>query len=294
MNILPLVIAFLIIFSYMTTTFLQEVNSFHLIERTMRGYQHTEKAIRNALVKKRYHKIKETPSLPKGKKIAEKPSQAFPSKRLGSPPLETSKFYLRALCASGIELTTHPLYEPLAELLRDLYKRPLFSKDLSLKNLEYRLIRALCDKALKHPDTDNFSDLYPDDPSLHELYYKMLKGTNYYTKDKGIAPLAHFLSLEKNPKGAFLSFASSPVLKALFGEDVATEIVNKEKSQWAETGKNTCFTKQDLETLLLKDPKKASLLSTLDPYLNYSKQQVARTSLAKRDSQTNIGIEKQL
>jgi hypothetical protein len=44
----------------------------------------------------------------------------------------------------------------------------------------------------------------------------------------------------------------------------------------------------------MKNPTKASLLTTLDSYLNYSKQPILRKQVAKRDKKTGILVEKEI
>lgn len=295
MNVLPLVFSFLIIFSCLCYTFLKEVKSFQLIELTLEGYNHTEKAIRNALIKRSYDKIKEDmpPGTPKSEQ-APKKSYTCVSRREYVPPLETSKFYLKALSKAGVELSQHPLYEPLAELLRLLYKKTLFDKYPKSNKIEYRLVDALIKKMQKFPSAAQLSYLYPDDPELQKIFYKMLKGTNRYTDEAGIPPLSHFLSLENGDKAAHLGYASLPVLKALFGMQIASEILRIEEENRNSSQKQYALSKEELESLCLKDPIRSSLLTALQPYINYSKQVAKKKSLAKRDQRTGIGIEKEL
>ncbi len=294
MNILPLVFSFLIIFSCLCFTFLKEVNSLTLIELTLEGYNHTEKAIKNALVKKAYHKIKEDLPLGSSNGATQKTGRLFHSKRVQFPPQETSKFYLRALAKSEMPLSEHPLYEPLSELLRCLSQKTVFDKYPDKKDIEYKLIEALVKKAQKFPSAKELSYLYPEDPELQKIYYKIVKGTNSYTQEAGIPPLAHFLSLENSDKAAFLSLASPLVLKAFFGTEGAEKILSTEKIHFETDQKYYFFSKEDLETLLMKEIGSSGVLSSIQPYLNYSKQNSKQKSIAKQDKLTGISIEKQL
>lgn len=294
MNILPLIFALLIIFSCLCTTFLKEVKSLHLIEITLEGYNQAEKEIRNAIIKRSYEKIKGDPSSESAKKEGTKRLKTFHSKRSHFPPLETSKFYLKALAKTEIELSQHPLYEPLAQLLRLLYQKNVFNHYPNIKGPEYKLIEALVKKAQKFPSAKDLSYLHPDDSELQKIYYKMLKGTNLYTEEVGIPPLAHFISLEKTDKVIHLKWASPPILKALFTEPLAQHILQREAEHWKTSQKHYSLSKEDLATLFMQEPGQSAIFTALQPYLSDSLQSAKKKSLAKRDKKTDICIEKEL
>ncbi len=293
MNILPLIFSFLIIFSCIAFTFLREVKSFSLIETTLNGYNRAERAVSNAISSKAYRKIKAEPI---GKKEGEK-SQTPKEKEYFSyrslfPAFENSKFNLEPLIKQEGELRIHPLYEPLAEFLRILYRKNLFAKEKKSEKLEYHLIAEMIKKARKLGEVQSLAELYPEDPVLKGIYYKMLKGTNQYDRDRGIPPLGEFLSIRKGGKAVSLSFASPLLLEAFFGLEISSEILKVEREKWENSNKYYFFSKENLESLLMKNPTKAPLLHTFDPYLDYSKQFDKRTQLGGRDKITGIAVEK--
>jgi hypothetical protein len=208
--------------------------------------------------------------------------------------LESSKFYLKPLAKDDTEFKTHPLYEPLANLLRILYQKNLFSKPNTPGRVEYLLLDAIVKKIRKYPDAELLSDLCPDDPRLKAIYYKMLKGTNQYSPEKGIPPFSDFFSMEKSGKSISLSFASPPLLEALFGQEIALEILSNERKNSESSNKYYYISKEDLQNLLFKNPSTASLLPAIEPYLDHSKQLKPRNSLHGRDQITGIGLEKSL
>lgn len=263
------------------------VTQAHVIAVAAKGYERTENVIQNALVERSYGKLKKrVPAALKDKGPSQKQKPPR-SKRESFPPLENAKFYLRALCTQDSQ--EHPLYESLTELLRTLYGRTLFSKK---EGIEHTMAKALLLSAKQNPSATELTAIYPQDKALQELYYKMLRGTTYYDLEKkeGIPPLSHFFSLQPSTKVAFLSFASRPVLSALFGEKTTLSICNLEKQR---EYSSPC-SKGDLSSLPLSSPSDARQLALVEPYLNYSKQHDARQSIAKRHERTGIQIEKLL
>lgn len=291
MNILPFVFAFLLTFSCLTFSFVRERNSIQLIEFALQGYLHTEKATRNGVIKHAFDKIKgEELFCPVTKT---KPSSFFVSKRSHFPPLETTKFYLRAFL-KGPETSKHPLYEPLASLLRELYQETLFIPEKAPQGVEYLLVESMIQTLKTTPSVHHLSDLWPRESSLHTLYYHMLRGTNRYSKQEGIPPLHHFLSLDKSDKGFHVNLASEAVLKACVGSVVQQEILKQEQQQSESTQKQYSFSKQEFQKLSLLHPKEQMALEKIEPFISYAKRSGKKESLLRRDAKTKIGIEKEL
>lgn len=288
MNILPFVFTFLLIFASLSITFFKEVKSCTLTESTLEGYSRTKRVVSNTLIKKAYQKIKSDPAV---KKEAAKTRKAhYVSKRSFFPPLDNAKFNLAALVKEPTDAKLHPLYEVLARLLRILYQERVFSKEKEEK-IEYRLMDVILKKARQISDVESLSELYPDDPMLKRIYYKLLRGTNQYSRTEGIAPLSDFVKFDTEAKAASLAFASPVLLEALFDADAAVKIVEEERKQWDETQKYYFFSKEDLQKLLMLDPVKAGKFTVLDTHLDYSKNMIARERLGGRDKKTGIGVQ---
>lgn len=290
MNILPLVFTFLIIFALIAVTFLKEVKSFSLIETAIHGYNRTERMLSNRTARKEYGKIRVDSGADKPKK--EKVLKKYSSMRSLFPPLENSKFNLRPLIKQEGTLKLHPLYEPLASLLRVLYEEKLFKKS---EGVEYKLLDEILKKAQKFPDTKVLAELYPEDPALRKIFYKMLKGTNQYSRKKGIAPLGSFLFLGKEDKALFLSFSSPEILEALFEKEISLEILKSERAKWEESKNYYYFSKEDFQNIIMnKALAKSTFFTSLEPFIDYSKQFMPRDLIAGRDQITGIAVEKLL
>lgn len=294
MNILPLVFTVLIIFSCIAFTFLKEVKSFSLIETAIHGYNRTERVLFNKISQKAYQKVKKEKeaSTATGKKTEKK--RDYIALRSLFPPLENSKFNLNPLLKEQGPLKLHPLYEPLANLLRLHYEKQVFKKEAKAEKLEYRLIDELVKKAQKFPDAENLAELHPDDPALRKIFYKMLKGTNKNSKDEGITPLGNILSLSKGDKAVFLCFASPTILEAFLGKEISLEIQKMEEAKSGELNKHYYVSKEDFQSIITKHPSLSPFLGPLEPFLDYSKQLTLRTQIGGRDRKTGIAVEKKL
>ena len=294
MNILPLIFTFLIIFSCIAFTFLREIKSFHLAETTFESFKVIERKMNNFIVKKAYQKVKGDPTDKKEKPKAQGQEKTYLSKRCFFPPLENSKFNLGPLVKQEGEFKSHPLFELSAEILRLLYKEKIFDRAPHSKNIEYHLLEAIVTKARKNPECEDLSELLPDDLALHSIYYKMLKGTNRYTRKEGIPPLKDFLALRKEGAAICLCFASPALLQALFGEGIATHILEEEQKKWAELSQYHYFSKENLQELLSKDPSLGSKYSRLESYVDYSKQIKKRKEIGCKDQKTGLSIKKSI
>lgn len=293
MNILPLVVAFLLVFALTATTFMKEIQTIFLLEKTVEGFHRTERIVHNNIVRKSYANISGDSLTPNEHSSSPKTEKTYLSKRKACPPSDSSKFNLRPLIEYPKELKSHPLYEPLATFLRLLYRENVFKK-FKIKEIEYRLIHAWVEKAQKQPEIKEIAELYPEDPHLAKVFYKMLKGTNQYGSEGGIPPLKHFICFREEKTAAYLSFASHYLLEALFGKEAAELILQEEYKGWLKSNKYTFFSKEEMQKMVLSHPKLASIFPSLEPYLNYSKRPMPRNQIGGRDKKTGIGIEKSL
>ncbi len=296
MNILPLIFAFLIIFSCFAATFLKEVKSFLLAETVTDSYDRVERNLKNFIVRKAYHKLKgETVSSNKAPNPTQpKKMKTYTSYRSLFPPQELSKFNLAPLAAYSGEFKLHPLYQPLAELLRILYGENLF-KQGKMEKIEYQILDAMLVKAGKNPEAESLTELNPDDPVVKKIYYTMLKGTNQYAiHEKGIPPLEDFLCIRKESPAISFSFASGALLEALFGRETSSYIFGEEKKKAEESNNYYYLPKEELQALLMKNPAQFSQFSPLEPYIDYSKQFKPRTERGGKDEKTGLSVKKSI
>ena len=306
MNLLPMIFAFMVIFGVLALTFIRETKSFHILESSFEGQHRTERRVNNTIVSKAYRKIKSEGTIPSQKQPSLPTKKGvFESRRQFFPPFENSKFNLAKLFESDEDLRRHPLYEPMATLLRLLYEKPLFSK-LSRPGIEYQILDALLNKAktLKSQGadpvpgqakiTEDLSELGPDDPALRPIYYKLLKGTNQYSEKGGYPPLGDYFCIDKGKLPISLSFASPQLLEALFGKEIKAFILDKEEMEWAKEHKYVYFSKEDLQTLLNQYPVKAQGFTLIEPFIDTSKQFAPRSECGGKDQITGLTVRKKL
>ncbi len=291
MNILPLIFAFLFVFSFFAFNFLKEQKSFILTETVFDSYNRVESNLQNKTIRKAYSKFTTEPTPAKTTNPTTKQTtKNFVSYRTFFPPLETSKFNLTPLIKDAAEFKLHSLYEPLANLFRILYGKNLYKTE----NIEYRILDAMLTKARKNPELENLADIHLDDPEIKKIYYKMLKGTNQYEVGKaGIPPLGDFLAIGKENIAISFSFASAALLEAVLGKEITTHIFLEEEKKRTELNKHCYFSKEQLQALVTKNPAQFSNFSSIEPYIDYSKQFKSRKERGGKDEKTGLAIKKQ-
>jgi hypothetical protein len=288
MNILPFIFAFLFVFSFFAFNFLKEKKSFVLTETVLDSHNRVESNLQNKIVSKAYAKLTAEPK--PTNPTAKQTPKSFVSYRTLFPPMETSKFNLTPLIKDTTEFKLHPLYEPLANLFRVLYGKTLYKTE----NIEYRILDALLTKARKNPELENIADIDLDDPTIKNIFYKMLKGTNQYEVGKeGIPPLEDFLAIGEENTAISFSFASAALLEALFGEKITAHIFLEEEKKRKELNKYYYFSKEELQALATKNPAQFSNFSSIEPYINYSKKVKSRKEKGGKDDKTGLAIKKQ-
>ncbi len=301
MNILPLIIGFIAIFSCLSFTFLKEAQILSIAEWSFNSSAAIENELQKTLARRHYMqtaRVRNRPSTVSSQSDQKKPRRYF-SRRAINPPIEYAKLNLSPMLDEDtVDVRQHPIYQIAAELIRTLYeKTSLIAKDAE-KGWENALLDAMIQKGKKIKERSHLSELFPDDPKLHAIYYKMLKGTNQYDleKNKGIAQLADFLSVEpeKKENTIYFCFASVPLLKALFNPKIADAILTEEKNKWEETGKYHFSSKQELQDMLLKDATLANALAPLEPYLNFQQQIPRKKQIAGQDQQTGLVIKREI
>jgi hypothetical protein len=302
MNILPMVFAFILIFSFLTLGFIREHKDCVVSEMSINSFRKTSRVVQNAVIKKQYDKIKIAPLVsdpsksvaPISKAAASKPSRAYHSRREFFPPLETSKFSLNTLLELQTDPKKHPLYEICAEFLRLLYNDTLF-KQSGHNRVEYALLNDMIKKYHNKKEVKTFMDLYPDSPELQHIFYKMLMGTNQYDVQlkRGIPRLEDFFTLEKTAAIHF-SFASTSLLEAILSKKIAFKILAQEKLNYENTGKNSSLTQDELTALLSNDLKQNSRILELGSDIDFSQNFPKRTLLGGQDKTNGLIVRKKL
>lgn len=280
MNILPLVLGFLLILSFFSSSFLHERIATAWETKALFGHFQADRAACNK-VEQRTYRNQKTGNKRKKEKSASS-SRNYVSRREAPATNSLSKLNLASLKPSSFP------YEVAASLLRTLY--PTFKETHSL-DWEYSMLNAFIEKAQAGAQT--CQELYPDDPDLATLFYKMVKGTKKWDIEKnlGIPPFENFFCLDTKVKTPIhFHFASKPLLIAVFGKSAAQEILEVEQGKWTKDHKHHSLTKQELATLLANP----SSFAKAEPHLNFSKKQSRLQEITGTDKASGITVKKHL
>ncbi len=265
MNVLPLVSAFIILFAIGSYTFLHSVRAaiqekFHYtgalaVERTYAS------KIQNEIYKDQKGKGDDSDE----KTEAEKNENIkFKSPRDKRSSYNNRKINIKKLAA---DQGNPQLEKVVLTLLRQIYGRT----GIYTPNLEHEVLATLIATLKLHPSVNSFEELLPKISSgSNALFYKLIKGTQYYElgKDKGYPALGDFLSLEGKPtKPINFYTAYRPVLSAVFGEKICEQILIEEQRKWEIDHKTKHLSKTELDAFLKKIQQN---LSDFEPLLQFS------------------------
>jgi hypothetical protein len=133
------------------------------------------------------------------------------------------------------------------EYLRALYgHKDFFPKDPK------PLLDSIITKLKTDKDSVLLHELKLDDPKMHDIFYKMLRGTHTYNlKNEGYPPFDHFFTFEKgcDPPMNFHS-ANEVFLEVALGENVAKELIKKEKESVKTNALSSPLSKDEINDIL--------------------------------------------
>ena len=235
MNILFLVTSFLLIFSFISASLLKNSLFFSHEKSSYCSYLEGKQKLHDKWERYQYQSYKK--NKPPEKKNAQQKTitpkeTTYTSHRVRKNLPKLAKWNIAPMLLS--EVPCDALETRGAILLEELYGHAPFwlKAKLETPDLAETLIASFKSKKLGKEDLTNLSDLFPQEPLLQNVFYKMLKGTSLYDleKKKGYPPLSEFFTLDVEEKKTLsFPYASFPAIKAFFGEDVAEEIVLLEK-----------------------------------------------------------------
>ena len=294
MNLLPLIFAFILIFSLLTTGLLRQEIRSAISTKSIESFYTLSRDILNKQWQKQHNKITNvrndsTATEKKPTPSATKKPKKHSSLRTGFPPKEMMKSNLLPLLQLQTNPQDHPLYEVNANLLRLLYEENLF-KQTTQTEVEYAILNALIKSYYLNKEAQTLCEFVLETEELKKIYYKMLRGTNQYEikTGKGIPPLEDFFCLASNKPAIYFTFASPPLLEALLGKKGALTILEREK-QSAE--KKPMSAQDQLSDL---DPAIKSFILELGSYISFSQENAKITTHGKRDETTGLAVKKKL
>ncbi len=293
MNVLPLVLSFLFIFSIMVSSLLKSHQDAFSSELSFLSYHRTQRSVTNRVIT-REHASKRRNAAKKqtqAKKNANKAThKVYQSRRMFIPAYDTAKLNLTPLLSISSDPHLDPLYEIAASLLKTLYEQPLFKNK---SRTEYQLLDAMI-KAAHESKKENpvITDLFPKDPELRTLFYKMVKGTNAFdiTSKQGIPPFGEFFRCGDTLTAIHFSFASPPLLEAIFGKKIADHILAEERKGWEEKRAYVYFEKELLSSKFPGQTSANAHFEGLEKYISYSKEFPILQAMSGRDAKTKLSV----
>jgi hypothetical protein len=244
MSFLPFVLSFLLILvlgsSFLFTSFRSTA-----IEKTVILAQHRAKLgliskQAEADYKKSQAKKEKNPDPTPTKGKDEK--AVYKDKRNKRYGLESSKFNLWPLFQSKNDIEYNTLRKSAIRLIQILYQDADFYKEANDSKLAEKILTEMISQK-----GEDLSQLFPKN-MLSKIYYKMLKGSN-----TGYPPLGEYFKIEKSDKAPIQwSYATTPTLRAVLGDEATKRILAAEKAAWEENHRTRVLPEETLRELLQK------------------------------------------
>lgn len=247
MSFLPFVLSFLLILAVGSTflftsfrstslerTFILAQNRAHLTLLSKRAVQDYKTSL---------SKKSNNPSNPQEKKEETTKPRVYKNKRQKRSGLDSSKFNLWPIIND--KNASVALYKSGIRLLQILYQDADFYQNAHDPQLARKILDAMISKK-----GDDFAQLFPQDTYLAGIYYKMLKGTN-----TGYPSLQEYFKIEKSSDPPIrYAYATTPILRAVLGDDTTNRILEAEKASWEVNHRQRVLAEEKLTALLKSHP----------------------------------------
>lgn len=269
MNVLPFVLTFLFIFGMFSLSYLENYKSFHSLQQSYLSSMEALRACRNEQELRNYKKNKKTTGKQKGNKQKEEEK-----KKNITSIYDRDKYFGTRLSKVNLssllqDTENETLYLVALRYFQQIYGATHFIKDEKFaKKIFDAFLTQAKSKWLRNNKVCDFYELYPEDPTLHYAYYKILKGTQNYEVSKGVGypPLSDLFILESplfTTKAIHFYHIPYRLLEILYGEKIMERIKEAEA-----TKRSTKVVPQaEIEKILHSDPNpKQTLINDLLSY----------------------------
>jgi hypothetical protein len=242
MNLLPFVISFLLILVIGSTAFFASLRGTLLEKKTILAKHHGLLLLISEEANKKYKETKSTIPTPFGKEKKKKRKEKgkFPDLRRSQQHFTDGKFNLWPLITSDTTPESKLFYEKAVNLIEILYREADFYQIAKDPNLARKIVNNMCGRG-----ATTFHELFPDDPALAKVYYKMVQGTN-----TGYPALEDYFKIDPGNKKIQFRYATAEVLKAVFGDELTHQIIQKEYSKWESDDQPYILKKEELNDLI--------------------------------------------
>ncbi|MCX6989348.1 MAG: hypothetical protein NTZ52_07655 [Chlamydiae bacterium] len=288
MNILLLISSMLIILSFISATTSHTSPILEAEKTSFTGYMQGVARTRNMWQHKLFiDATRSTQTSRKAGTIKRQSRKQFSSHRTAQNLSLHSKFNIAPFLSAGAE--SPQIAFMLQSLLEQLYGHTAFIKEAGIDNVFYEIVNLMQINGKKQSSVSELQDLSFEQEPLKTLFYKMLKGSGYYdlATQQGHPPLSDFLSIEKEENHSIcFYFASYPVLKAVFGQSLADEIIDKENRKSQIDGARRVLSKEELSELLLASNN--NKLQQIQELLSFSKSRGSLQAVSYKDRQSKV------
>lgn len=258
---------FALIFSIVGASFFEKVSTTTKIKSYYKSYLDADLYNRNKIEGAYYKELHKKEKPPKDKNAAKEKSREEKKKPRKSNETEEKKQYhsQRRSITESSKLNIYPLIikdspllaKTLERLLDEAYKEtPIYQEGKKrFEFLSKLLAKEIVLSLRAMPESErHLARVTITDPKLKEIFIELFRGSYDYDpkEETGFAPLPDLITLEKNEKQkpVCIRKARPELLKAFLGEELADEIMEKEKARFEETGKKKALLKEDIESLL--------------------------------------------
>jgi hypothetical protein len=285
MNILPAVLAFILLITMMSLTFFQSASHADYLAYKQTGYMKVKRDLQSALENEAYnpHRPK---AISKDSKNGSrtKARNHYRSERLKPPLNENNKLNISPLFTVAKEPNLL-LEKTLKKLILILYhEKKFFAKEgYTQEELAVNLVKSLIEKGRGKETLEALTDLYPKDPFLQNLFYKMLKSAT---------PLSDYITLieKKERKPVCFKYAPTDLLTALFNEKITEAILKKEEENYFAHEKGSPILQAHELKEILSRSSFAGQIETLIPLIEFGSPKNSKKTLRRSDVKTGITL----
>lgn len=241
MSFLPFVLSFLLILVLASGTLFQSFRSTQIEKRIILAQNRARLELISLQEKRKIDQLRKSEKAPVSTTLpSTKKPKRYQDVRHQRKGYESSKLNLSILWNKSDPMLYRMVYETAVRLLERLYQEADFYREAKDPHLAQTLLNALIEKK-----GERFIDLFPSDPKLSKIYYKMLKGTN-----TGYPSLEEYFTLTSigNQPPVRFRYASALLLEAVLGKRAAEEMMKEEK----EPGHSGVLTQEELRSFLQK------------------------------------------
>lgn len=280
MNVLPLVCAFILIFSLGAYTLLHRLFAVTEEEHDLGGAMRIHQLHVNRTQGKVYEgldgeSIEKKSSDKKEKKLKE--NIAYLSPRDKNPPSENAKLSLALLSTKTPSSESKLVHKTASALIKRLYEHTSVYRP----GLEDEILKTIISLQHKHPQCPDLETLMTFIEEDRDLFYKLFRGTNEYQlfTSKGYPALGDFFTLDKErPKPIYLLRATKALLLVLFDDPIANQITLIEQEKWKKNHTHEKITKDELNKLYLDMAPRGKLFSEIESICEFNKPKKAKKS----------------